>query len=665
MKRIFAACACMGVVIPTAQGQSFEEVYSYGMDEYIEKCTNLPVVRKINGGTVFRVTYEGEDWTNDMKGAFEYACKIWEEQLPSALPLNITVKIGTIRGGGGQKLLSKVTSTRYDDFNPFISASSLSSQIKGIILAEYNRGHNVQYVDSIKENDFFDVADISITYNKAMLNEFSYSLYATPQDKYDFVTLALRDIARGLGIASNITADVTNKKIIFPQYTATYEGIVLGAIRGGNTSQAYVNATKGSVPININSYGTLSLYAPSPFQNGVSLNSFIPDPNKNITQLLTYEFGRGTVVRDITDNYKSLFKHGLGWEVMIATGGSHSDVNGVTTGNTGEVIPYGGTITGDTPIFLTETNSRNEHHSCNIKTYDTSDFNIEEYCKPYDCNYRPNAPIDTEGWTVALLKKNGTWDIVYDLPTIPSYLDVSMSDFQYHYDMNEYARTADGFLRCRVVYNQNYPDYVYGGTYRDMKTRYYVLDYLPQRTEMKFSGVMPTTSTRALTNEYMRDIKIGIKNLEGTERIVVEQLDEGERVPSKFEINDFKKGYFVATVDKEFYSEFTIVAYNKNGSTRSETVEIAPLEPASQNFEIQVFNNEIKIKNTRKRNLSKTLLASYEILTLNGYATRSLLKGNIENNEPTINISSLKAGTYVLNYFDTRNIKHSVKFQKQ
>lgn len=659
MKRIFAACTCLVTVI-TVQGQSFDDLYSYGMDEYIEKCTDLPVVRKINGGTVFRVTYEG-NWTNDMKGAFEYACKIWEEQLPQALPLNITAKIGTIRGGGGQKLLSKVNYTEYLN-----SLSALSSQIKAVVLDEYQRGNSVQFVDSIKGSDFFDKADISITYNEDLLDEFSYSLYATPLDKYDFVTVALRDIAKGLGTSSRIMADVANKKIIYTGGgTSPYEEWIYSAIGGGNASQAYVNATKGSLPVKIDGYGTLSLYAPSPFQNGVSLNAFIPDPNKNITQLLTYEFGRGTVIRDITDNYQSLFKYGLGWEAAIATGGAHSDANGVTTGNTGEAIPYGGTITGGTPNFLTEAISINKQQSWNIETYNTSDFNIEEYCWPYDCNYRPNTPIDTEGWTVALLKKDGTWDIVYDISVIPSYLDVSMNDFQYHYDMNEYARTADGFLRCRVVYNQNYWDNIYDRTYRSMKTRYYVLNYLPQRTEMKFSGVMPTTSTRALTNEYMRDIKIGIKNLEGTERIVVEQLDEGERVPSKFEVNDFKKGYFVATVDKEFYSEFTIVAYNKNGSTRSETIEIAPLEPASQNFEIQVLNDEIKIKNARKRNLPKTLLASYEILPLNNYVSRSLLKGNIESNEPSINISSLRAGTYVLHYYDARNIKHSVKFQKQ
>lgn len=198
-----------------------------------------------------------------------------------------------------------------------------------------------------------------------------------------------------------------------------------------------------------------------------------------------------------------------------------------------------------------------------------------------------------------------------------------------------------------------------------MKTRYYVLDYLPQRTELKFSGIMPAVSTHVSANEYMRDIKIGIKNLEGTERILVEQLDEGDRVPSVFEVNDFKKGYFVATVDKEFYSKFTIIAYNKNGSVRSETLEIAPLEPTESNFEVQMFRDEIQIKDTRSRSKSKHLLVSYEILPLDGYMFRPLLKGKVESPSPIIQIGSLRKGTYVLNYYDIRGQKYSAKFQRQ
>lgn len=87
MRKLFTMYACL--VVLAIKGQIYDGIYSYGMDEYIEKSTDLPIVRKVNGGTVFRITYIG-NWTNDMKGAFEYACKIWEEQLPQTLPINIT-----------------------------------------------------------------------------------------------------------------------------------------------------------------------------------------------------------------------------------------------------------------------------------------------------------------------------------------------------------------------------------------------------------------------------------------------------------------------------------------------------------------------------------------------------------------------------------------------
>ena len=49
--------------------QNYTETESYAVDKYIEKCTDIPVVRQINGGTVFNVTYEPEElWDNSMKG---------------------------------------------------------------------------------------------------------------------------------------------------------------------------------------------------------------------------------------------------------------------------------------------------------------------------------------------------------------------------------------------------------------------------------------------------------------------------------------------------------------------------------------------------------------------------------------------------------------------
>ena len=160
-------------------------------------------------------------------------------------------------------------------------------------------------------------------------------------------------------------------------------------------------------------------------------------------------------------------------------------------------------------------------------------------------------------------------------------------------------------------------------------------------------------------------MKINIKNLEGTSRIIVEQLDEGNTYPYQYEITDFKKGYFVATVDKEFYTHLTIVAYNNNGSTRSETLEIAPLEPAMDNYVVQMTNNTIIIQNVNDRISTVRNLTSYEIKELNSIQNRTTaLYGKITNNNAEIDISQLTEGVYVLNYYDNRNNKYSFKFKK-
>ena len=87
-----------------------------------------------------------------MKGAFEYACKIWEELLPNTLPINIHAKIGVIRGSNNGKLLSKVQPTSYNFYN---TDENLSSRIKYVLLEEYNTGYNATFTDSIVSGDFF------------------------------------------------------------------------------------------------------------------------------------------------------------------------------------------------------------------------------------------------------------------------------------------------------------------------------------------------------------------------------------------------------------------------------------------------------------------------------------------------------------------------------
>ena len=125
---------------------------------------------------------------------------------------HIHAKIGKIRGSGNGKLLSRVQPTSYnlDNLN-----DNLSSRIKYVILAEYNTGSIVTFGDSIKHEDFFNKPDITITYNIDYLDEFS--LENTPENKYDFVTVVLRDIAKGLSFISGFTENSSTYRVSISQ----------------------------------------------------------------------------------------------------------------------------------------------------------------------------------------------------------------------------------------------------------------------------------------------------------------------------------------------------------------------------------------------------------------------------------------------------------------
>lgn len=70
----------------------------YSTTETRPAVLEKPASREIMGGTVIRVNF---DETNAIsatqKGAFEYACRIWEENIPTTFPINITVKFGTLQ----------------------------------------------------------------------------------------------------------------------------------------------------------------------------------------------------------------------------------------------------------------------------------------------------------------------------------------------------------------------------------------------------------------------------------------------------------------------------------------------------------------------------------------------------------------------------------------
>lgn len=650
---------CMNMI-----AQEKFEVYSYASDDYIGVSTNFPVVRNLIGGSVFNVTYEG-DWSEDMKGAFEHACKIWEENIPTSLPINIIARIGTIRNPGSYNTLSKVSFAMMKEYGYTNSGMSVPvTMIKSALLSEYQARSNIQfaYVDSIRKVVTQD-DDIVITYNKSMLKEFSYSINAEPTDKYDFVTVALRDIARGLGIAFQLATKVNGNQLMFTDALPTpFERKVYEKIGTTDPTEAYSNSTQGALKMNIFGYGDVSLYAPTDWMNGVSLNAFIPDEEYKITQLLSYDFGRGCVIRDIADpKNKKFFYYGLKWEPMATVSTSSGSYS--TSGSTEDLIPYKGVLNVGSSSKISAMDTESTMFKLPSQFGLFRETVIDSICWPYHAFYGYEScglDLDLNEWTFSVLKKDGTWDVLCG-GIQRGNISVDLGAVSFHEPAENYARTCDGYLRgrmgyCTVPWDSQLKDFA-------VSARYYALDYTPQKPEIGYHGVVsPEKQAVSAVNDddYFQDIQIAIKNIEGTNRIVVEQLVEGDRLPTIYEIDDFDKGYFTATVDKEYYTDFTVVAYNDNGHSRSETLRVEPLVSMVDKFKLAFDVDCINVEWIVSRNENLEVSGEYEIVKLD--MVQPVLSGSLLEGDNSIDISHLSNGMYAISYSGYDGNRYSQKF---
>lgn len=234
-----------------SQEASFLECENYAVDVFKGVTMQLQDYREINGGSKLIVSYSGV-WPEEMKGAFEYAIKLWEEVLPTSLPINITAKLEPIRGS--REVLSKVGFHTYNfngDFEKEIAAPS--TLIKNVVLRQSHRSYQDRFTDEFNDSTLFNDEDICITYNQYKLEDFSFSLDGEPtENKYDFVTLVLRDIALGLGFGVNFTADVVEKSFNFTNARNTpYEKLIIEALNTTDHHEAFNNATKGNLKIEL------------------------------------------------------------------------------------------------------------------------------------------------------------------------------------------------------------------------------------------------------------------------------------------------------------------------------------------------------------------------------------------------------------------------------
>lgn len=631
------------------------EVLSYSSESIIDKKIGLPIVRSIYGGAKIIPEFEG-NWPYEMKGAFKFACEIWEEALPTTFPIRVkaiwdenTSKYANQPIFSNVKFRVKNCSGQALNYQ-VLTPHSPWTQMKAVLWLGLAYKLAGLFNESVTPNMFIE-PEITITYynyNHKLENLCCCSLDGTiDQYHYDFVTIALRDLAKSFGLVWSGQKNRVPGKLNIPVSPTPFEKHIMFSI-GEDPADAYRKVTTGK-PISVNAEDgysrdyKISLYAPSVWDEERSLNYFIPTSSKKITELLSYQFGKGTVVRDIaSDDTYRMFSCLLNWTGLVAVGiGNESNSCDEKVSNTNNILSFKGAFSLNSIAKTARTSS-----------YSKVDGLLDEdSLQNYVDQFIPKSDRLFIGFEVFLLKNDGTWDNVYYKPGLESFDEINVSEFQPHYDIDSYARSCDGYLRCRVIQYTNGVNKIQGNAY------YFLLDYLPQRVELARSA----TITKEDEDEYLREVKVGLNNLEGVTKVVVSQLDEDNEMPYLYEVKDFKKGYFIATVDKDYSTTFTITAYNKNGSTNSFPYTLAPLEPSPINVEFKYNNKEINISASERRSTGKKLIMDMNVTPLfsvGEVGKLALINGN------KVDVSPLPKGSYVLNVCDIYNKKHTFKFAK-
>lgn len=539
-------------------------------------------------------------------------------------------------------------------------------------------GVDVTYLQYVPSVAFLtEKPDITIVYNQQRLDEIYFSLDTEPGDKYDFISLAIRDIVRGLGCYHNFLYNRVEGEIQNVKGTMLpFEKVIDEALgTEASAEDRLARATQGELPL----YDDAKLYAPATWENGVSLN-FFTSGSDVVSQILSYDFGKGTVRRSLNAQSEPLFRNLLGWKYCYPVG--ISTPSNSTEGGTEWKMEYGGSfnlgdlepayngfsIDDDRDNCSSDDDIHNDDNQLSVQSEGGHDSDwMQSHLEAVDYAYQfypyynpafetPYSPGD--GFTVSILKKDGTWDVVFAFTVyFPGMnYELNMSECEFHCDPDEYERTVEGYLRARIATN-----FTTNGGYKELRSTYFVIDYLPPKVKLRYNFLtddIATVSDGAVSpNATKINVRIYFSDIEEANRVVLERQRQGLLLPTKINVTDFKKGYFDTTID--LTTTFTAVAYNDNGQTRGVPITIEPLMESSASALRFQMQDDIIIVNATE---GETGVLDYNIMPLTATASQFNIAGNSDGE---IDISSLPQGLYVLNVTDYKTgLNGTFKFKK-
>lgn len=546
--------------------------------------------------------------------AFNEAVRIWEQFLLStrAIVNDVGITMPAIRLKVGFNLsASTIVSSKMmtvTDFSHLIdryyfynieSEAWYTTVGAKLMVAKWN-WDNIN--DALKNEP-----DITLSFNTNKDLYYFGTDGAVPSDKYDFVTIVLRELLKGSGFGSSATSKYGVVQFFKSEGVASCFDTRLFTTPNNYLYQLpniTVAAQSGDVYFGSGRFASTKMYAPSTFSKGLSLIYIDTD---NASCILKKELKKGEAIHAIGNDIKNIFRDLCVCD--IATGLPHSaPLNNA---------PY--TLSGSSYVF-------NPSQSYSVTSSGSG------------------------SWAIRLLKEDGSY---YTHGTFSgSSINIPVNYFNNIPNNLSYSYELGGKVRGDILFtgtqgNVSYPIFISAKPPKPYFTIKEVIDVDEWVCDVVFELTSPNASSFRITHDC---------------------YDYGYSYD--YTINESSHTFTIHDVEKYFTNYFRLFAINSYGESSFTEVILEPLSLNNiQTYSLNLTKSTDKIYLSLKSSSgnSKNINVD-EIQTISIARIDNLSKTNVSKNsiglDGSIDISRFPAGIYAVQIIDKTGKVYREKFIK-
>ncbi len=281
---------------------------------FVPPTTKNPLLKSgMSKESDINVTYV--NFPEKAKTSFEYAIGIWEQNISSPVPINILVKWEVMSG-------NELANCQAATFQKNFSAAPLTNVYYPIALVEKLMG---------KEMNGSKDADIVCSINSSIPWYFGTN-GDTPENQYDLVTVALHEIAHGLGISGFFIdedgegkiSNPTNSPSAYDYYVFNHQDqrISDNNIFSSPSDELHNQLTSNSLNFNYfddyNIKGSATIFAPTTWNPGGSIYHLksTTTSGSNSLELMSPFTYKGEAIHSLGENTLHILSE-IGWNAVM------------------------------------------------------------------------------------------------------------------------------------------------------------------------------------------------------------------------------------------------------------------------------------------------------------------------------------------------------------